>query len=207
MNALFTGRHPRLDPFGKDWPRGSVEAKLAGTEIAGGKRFIVWVGTGDLEWWSNYMCWPHFNSDYPCWFDSVSRAPGTDAPITDLSRDAGWKDTMLSEEELEYVIVPDHPINDIVGWTRRHVPGDLRHTGDLGVLAWVLGSVLWELFYDGPLVGVDAERLSPRWVRIGQRYALVGCTSLDWNIASEAGGSSSRKRRRFSMNSSGAMGP
>ena len=31
------------------------------------------------------------------------------------------------------------------------------HTGPLGVLAWLIGSTLWELMNDGILVGTEAQ--------------------------------------------------
>lgn len=34
FNALFDGEHPRLDPYGREWPICSRQAELAGGKLA-----------------------------------------------------------------------------------------------------------------------------------------------------------------------------
>ena len=51
----------------------------------------------------------------------------------------------------------------IDGVSRFNVPGDLMHTGALGVLQWFLGAVLWEMVFDGVWYGPIESRISHVW--------------------------------------------
>ena len=46
----------------------------------------------------------------------------------------------------------------------------MMHTGPLGVLAWLIGSTLWELLNDGILEGTEADRLKELWQAILGEY-------------------------------------
>ena len=46
------------------------------------------------------------------------------------------------------------------------------HTSPLGVLAWFLGSELWELIVDGPFWGNVNDRLNFVWGQIQMEYDL-----------------------------------
>lgn len=48
------------------------------------------------------------------------------------------------------------------------------HTGCLGVVAWFLGSVLWELVYDGPFEGSVDRRIKAVWGHIVHWYDELG---------------------------------
>eukprot|EP00969_Alexandrium_andersonii_P341123 15078742-Alexandrium_andersonii.AAC.1 len=65
-----------------------------------------------------------------------------------------WKQELVTPNDDIAQPVSQHPIMQMVGITRFHYPGDLMHTGDLGVVLWLLGSVLSDLvatqdFYQG----------------------------------------------------------
>eukprot|EP00974_Lingulodinium_polyedra_P102191 9895995-Lingulodinium_polyedra.AAC.1 len=79
-------------------------------------RFVVWLITGDLDWLSNSCGYPHFNSNRPCWFDSADRGEMSTYPLTDLSKGADWKLTVLSYEDA-CVLCTIHPIGSIVATT------------------------------------------------------------------------------------------
>lgn len=171
LNAAFIGVHPPQDAFGDCWPHGSPQATLAGTPICGGEiRIVIWVVTGDLEFFSNECRMAHFNSLEPCWLCPISRRPGTPFPITDLSLRAAWKQQLSDSFETDWA--GGHAIASIHGITRFHFPGDFMHTADGGVSSLLVGSALSELLFDGPFAGTTEERLRALWDEILAAYAV-----------------------------------
>ena len=139
---------------------GSDDQRLAGTVPAfGNYRFVCWAIVADLQYLCDDLGFPHHGSHQFCWLCSASRSAGSETPFTDLSRTANWRSTILSDDEAIAVPATTHPISLLRGTTRFHAAGDLMHTGDLGVLCWFWGSVLWELVYDGPFAGNVDRRL------------------------------------------------
>ena len=116
-------------------------------------RFVCWGLAGDLEYFSNDLHFPHFNSLNPGWFCGVSRAAGSDTPLTDLSLQADWKDSLIGVLPGCFAHPTDHPIMAIPGAARFHAPGDLMHSGHMGQNQQMCGSVLHELLFDGPFEG------------------------------------------------------
>ena len=51
------------------------------------------------------------------------------------------------------------------------------HTGDLGVVCWFLGSVIWELVHDGPFPGTIPSRIEQLFATIRATYAELGTGS------------------------------
>ena len=102
----FTQPRIRIHP----WLANSPDAVLAGQHMCGGLRFVVWHIVSDMECLSNDCGWPHFNNLHPCIFDSVSTEQGSDYPMTDLSRDANWLDTLLSDDELIHISPTNSPL-------------------------------------------------------------------------------------------------
>ena len=156
LNGAFAGKHPELDHEGDPWPRGPLR-DAAGADFVGNKFFFVlWSIQGDLEYLSNELHMPHFNAVRPCSFCAVSRAPGDPSPLTDCSLAASWKGTIVSPAEGVFVPISTHPIFSITGASRWHCPGDLMHTGDLGVVQYLIGSILEELAdeWPGPLTSI-----------------------------------------------------
>ena len=184
MNAAYTGIHPETDPDDNPWPEGSDQEAWAGKPLCEGKwRFVCWNLTGDLEFLSNELKMPHVGSNYPCWFDSVCRDPSSDCLLTDLAGNARWKRTLIPCPDGCCVQPSHHTIFQIHGLTRYHVPGDLMHTGDLGVVANLNGSVLWELLYDGPYRGNEDARLASIENILREHYERRGSTSRIGRLA------------------------
>ena len=46
----------------------------------------------------------------------------------------------------------------------------MMHTGPLGVLAWLLGPILWELMNEGMFEGSERDRLKQLWQAILLEY-------------------------------------
>ena len=93
--------------------------------------------------------------------------------LTDFRLNALWK--LAQPDAAEAALAPftdHHPVDTIKGLTRYHVPGDLMHTGDLGVCAYTVGGVLAELVYDGPFPGALGERVLALWREVETVYQV-----------------------------------
>ena len=64
--ACASGMHPTVNLYKNPWPRGSIQEKPAGTEIAGGHKFAWLMSNGDLEWDANELEMNHWNGIFPC---------------------------------------------------------------------------------------------------------------------------------------------
>ena len=125
---------------------------------------------GDLEYLSNELRMPDFNGNSPCWFDSVSRIPGGPNPMTDVSLQVSWMCTIISAAEGVLVPPSSHPIFGIVGASCWHCPGDLMHSGDLGVVQYLTGSILEELCDEWPGPLTQQGRTEHVWRAIKSKY-------------------------------------
>ena len=175
LNAAYDGVHPPTDHRGRAWAPGSTQEVLAGSPLCGGRvRIVVFAIAGDLEYLSVELGFPHFNSNNPCWFCPASRDALAPHSISDMARDASWKNHLANPVVDVFSPVTGHPIHTLKNFTRFLAPGDLMHTGPLGVAAWFLGSALWELCFDGPWGGTVEERLEELWQSIVSEYDAQG---------------------------------
>ena len=170
LNELFEGVCSDRDSCGNKWAHGSPEAQVAGRRVCGGYRFVCWNLGADLDYMGNDLGFPHHAHLNPCVFCSASREKGTEYPITDLSRNARWKTTLIEPAEGIFVPPTRRPISQLRGFTRYHRPGDLMHTGDLGVLQYVIGGVLCELLESGLFAGTERSRVEQLWGLVSEGY-------------------------------------
>ena len=148
---------------------------MAGKPLCGGTvKIVIWCITGDLEFLSNELKYPSFNSNQPCWMCPVSRVEGNDCMLTDLRQEATWKNQLFGDVGL---VTKGHPVETITGFGRFHAVGDLMHTGCLGVCAWTAGAVLTELVFDGPFRGNVADRVNELFEEIQEVYQVRGSTN------------------------------
>ena len=89
--------------------------------------------------------------------------------FTDVSAEAALKASLL-DFHAPHPRVSGHPVWDLAGVDRWHAPGDLMHTGCLGILLWLQGAVLWELVYDGPFHGNVERRRRALWDLVCAKY-------------------------------------
>lgn len=138
-----------------------------GNPIFDGEMFaVIWIVCGDLEFLSNELRMPHFNSNNPCWLCQANRS---DNNIRDVSRGARWKATVHIDQSAP----SEHPIWQAPGLHRHHCPGDAMHISDCrGVSAHLLGSALWQLVLECPrhIQGTVDERVLLLWEEIQRIY-------------------------------------
>jgi len=161
LNSAFGGVHAMTDAHGNPWNAGSPQAALAGTPLCGGLvRIVLWILTGDLDFLSNDLRFPSYNSLSPCWFCPVSRVLGSPCNFMDWRTSATWKAQLLSAAYHAYTpVTRGHPVDNIKGFSRFNAPGDMMHTGCAGVCAYTCGSVLAEFMFDGTYQGNQEDRL------------------------------------------------
>ena len=71
----------------------------------------------------------------------------------------------------------EHLIHLILYFSRFLSAGDLMHTGPLGTVSQIVGSVMAELVFDGPFGGTVADRLQQLWEHIVAEYEACEATS------------------------------
>ena len=130
FNALFTGIHPPLDPFGCAWPSGSKSEELAGMPLCNGMFFgVVWHLSADREWVSNEWKFPHWNAHKCCGHCPVDRTDTT----CDLA--ALWKLRAYTPANDPGVL--NHPVWSLPGVSRYTFHGDWAHTVEGGIMLYL----------------------------------------------------------------------
>ena len=133
--------------------------------------FVIWILTGDLPFLSDEWDMPNCNSNEFCWMCRCNRG---DCSFTDFRMGAGWRRSLLDWDEGRSVAISTHPIWTLIGISRWNVPGDLMHTGCLGILLWLLGAVLYELIFHGSFSGTIDHRRQELWTRIQRNFSAMG---------------------------------
>ena len=123
LNAAYLGEHAATDHRGNDWPDGSPQSVLAGTPLCEGKvRVVIFLITGDLEYFGNELWYPHFNSNKPCWFCPVARPTSSQHQVLDFSRRASFKGFLYTIADHFSQPVTTHPIAELVNICRLFKP-------------------------------------------------------------------------------------
>lgn len=151
--------------------------------------FVCWGLCGDLDFLSNEYKIAHFNGNSPCNYCACDRTEV--CPVTAVGPHAPWIPTVYRLGSVP--LVPSaHPVWGIHGVRRFHVQLDLMHSGNLGVLAYLLASVIDELLDEGTLVGRRSERLDTLWSMILEAYTVLNISqhrivSVDNNMFGKPG--------------------
>ena len=127
-------------------PKKDVEGKKMEKER--GKRYRkgwLWAITGDLEWFAAEFGFPYPASNQLCaWCMADQSLTGGAHPYTDFRASATWRGTVLSPSQLQRKY-GTHALFRKDGISPSFVKLDLLHTLDLGVAAYMHGSVLVEV--------------------------------------------------------------
>ena len=171
FNALLTGKHPALDPFGNGFAEKSQFHALRGLPLAEGNfKAAIWSIQGDHEFFSNVLKLPHWKSQNPCWECDASR---NEEPLQK------WVKTIRPSQQ-DFVCVDidtaalkkasDHVLFSIPGVTSRTVRGDALHIlFTKGVYAHLLGSILHYMCWKE---GRGRQIVAP-WKRLAIIFAAI----------------------------------
>ena len=172
LKALWAGCWPGVDENGK-----RIGA-LAGQSLTPNQkvRFIIWNWLGDLEYFSNMLKYPHWNTDCFCpWCNASKSKP--DKFIYDFAESPGWKLHSL-EHQAAHPASPHLLVNEVPGCCSAYrILFDGLHTIELGLVARLAGSTLHGLVYSGGLNGeqtsnpkVAQKNLDSFWTELKECY-------------------------------------
>ena len=141
FKILFEGVCPKKDLQGKQ------------IETHRGKRLrrgVLWSITGDLEWFCQEFQFPYPSSNMMCpYCQADQKKEHTKHPYTDFRPDATWRETIFPKEELKKRFAK-HPLWRAPAVTILSVRLDWLHTIDLGVAAYLHGSLLYSIMEELP---------------------------------------------------------
>ena len=171
--AAFDGVYPHRNYLGEAWDEDSWEAQVQGQALCMGYFLVLMNICGDLDFYSNDIRLPHFNSNAPCWLCRAGR--GAEHPamnIFDFKPDAGWRGTLA---QAPTPMPSDHPFLAGVGVSVFHIACDWMHNVYLGVLQHVVGSVLFTIVFPDrhTSAAAAARTLSEVWAVIRSEYGRL----------------------------------
>ena len=165
ITALNSGVHPDVDENGHKLD--GKRAELAGTNIAGGWRFLNFQHRGDLEMNANELRLNHWSSNSPCF-----RCPCSRDTIFDFTngpwKPSSWTNSAFKAPMGEFWATP--------GVCMRYVALDPAHMLDKGILQYVIGSVFKDMVFSKTLAprGCKQTNLQVLWNLIQQFYERHG---------------------------------
>ena len=139
--ALFDGVCPK-----KDWQGKPIELHK-GRRL---RRGVLWSITGDLEWFCQEFGFPWASSNLLCpYCEADQMKKGSKHSFTDFRPAASWRKTVFSKEDLKAKFA-NHPLWKAPGVSILSVRLDWLHTVDLGVAAYLHGSLLYSIMEELP---------------------------------------------------------
>ena len=175
LRAAYTGNWPDSDVDGNSYsvyPESSFERRMAGKPLAGGHFLVTWSLKGDLEYFAKGLHLRHYACNEFCEFCRAHSNP-RDIPRlwTNFSAGAAWKTSLFSVAEWRAMHAVDmHWLFREFDFLSQHnVDPDELHVVYMGVVAYMLGSVLWVLAYKC-LPGDPKGNLSLVWGQIAAAY-------------------------------------
>ena len=133
FKALYEGKCPKKNRHGTEMCL-QKRKKM--------RRGILWAITGDLEWFAQEFGWPYPASNHLCPYCAADQfMVGSERPFTDFRSTAKWRESVLSEKKLEEKY-GSHPLLQVPGASVLTLKLDVLHVLDLGVAAYLHGSVL-----------------------------------------------------------------
>ena len=141
FEILFSGVIPKKDLFGNHMEN------YRGRRVRPGVLYSI---TGDLEWFCQEFDWPYPSSNQLCPYCSAdAMKEGGKHSFTDFRPNASWRGTILSNSQLKKTF-QSHPIFKAPSVSILSVKLDWLHTVDLGVAAYLHGSLLYSIMEELP---------------------------------------------------------
>ena len=169
---LYRGIWPLVDHNRQPWPKGSAEATVAGTPLAGGLKAVLFIIKADLEFLANHLNCRHYNADSMCEFCPAHRNiedPGF--CFNNFGKSAKWVTALFSVDE--WLAIHDgerpHPVFKILGVAHYSIEPDELHIIYLGALQYMLGSILYLLVYKF-MAGTAEANMTEVWCAISSDY-------------------------------------
>ena len=149
FDAMFTGKWPQTDYQGKLYPKGSEEAKKAGSWLAAGFRGVLFNVTGDLDYLCSVLQLPRWSKhENPC---TLCLCKGGNQPGSwlDFRFEADWQGHMLSAKAwLQWDKKSQNPIFTAKGLTGISVGYDYMHCKYLGTDLVQYGAIMFLLTHE-----------------------------------------------------------
>ena len=151
--AMLAGIYPYKDHEGREFDPESYRARLAGTPIAGGWRFVFAGGLADWSFHSKFW-YPFYHGaghHYCCSRDLASRVIRA-LRFQDGSMSAGWKGTRISTSQFLAAVRSVsgyNPMFDVPGFSLALLRCDIMHALYLGLFLVSSANMLWELLQLG----------------------------------------------------------
>jgi len=163
FDCMFTGKFPHTNHQGKLYPKGSQEAKIAGSWLAGGFRGILFNITGDLDYLCSVLQLPRWSKhDNPC---TLCLCKGGNQPGTwqDFRFEASWLTKLWTAKAwLDWEERSDNPIFTGKGLTGVSVALDYMHCKYLGSDLVQYGACMFLLTHE-VMPKTKTENLADLW--------------------------------------------
>ena len=191
--VLGSGVWPSHDHRGQPLTPG-LRKSLAGKPLMG-DRIGVWTETrGDWKWLKESFKFDHYANNRCCHLCGASRVD-TDMLYTQTGPDAGWQNTKVTHEQYVETFAGNLPaLAKIPGFYLTRVFIDSMHCVCMGVVPYVIGSVVWELQATAIEDIATCERIAS-WVWLaGWQICCQKILINREHIVNPAQGSSQKKR-------------
>ena len=150
FRACLAGEHPAFDHTGAAWPIGSARARLAGQRLRVRGALIRFLG--DWAWIKQSLGlrgWRGEGTDRQiCWLCPASLQGA--CPCYDFRSNADWVQSLTTMAQYwtatRFQDVFVSTLWSIPGMTILNVEPDFMHCSCLGIVQYLNGNVLWELF-------------------------------------------------------------
>ena len=176
LQAGFNGKWPAANENGRKWRKGTVEAKLAGSPLAGGFRMVLWSLKGDLDHvFKSYGCC-NYNSNSPCEYCPCDRSNNKLMLFNYFGLDAMWKKMVFSpgawrKKQMAHGAFVHWLFLMLPYLSVHNLEPDELHVLYLGVLQQMFGSVLFVLCFH-VMPGTSTENVKAAWTSICRFYRV-----------------------------------
>ncbi|CAK9083768.1 Uncharacterized protein SCF082_LOCUS39746 [Durusdinium trenchii] len=136
FTSLYEGKAPKKNHSGV--PMDGVKGRPL-------RRGVLWAITGDLEWFASQFGFPYSSSNMICAYCLADqKKTGSERPFTDCRPTAAWRSSILSPKFLQKEYGA-HPLFKVPACSALAIKLDILHVLDLGVAAYLHGSVLIDI--------------------------------------------------------------